>query len=72
MGIWSTLFIGLFIFNPFFTKKNTGTGLGLAITAGIIDAHRGRIEARNRKKGGAEIVFTLPLKPQVSESEDVD
>jgi signal transduction histidine kinase len=35
------------MFNPFFTTRNTGTGLGLAIVHRILDAHAGRVVARN-------------------------
>lgn len=38
-----------------------GIGLGLSICKGIIEAHGGQIEARNRPQGGAEFTFTLPL-----------
>jgi two-component system sensor histidine kinase KdpD len=37
-----------------------GVGLGLAIAKAVIDAHGGRIWARNRPGGGAEFRFTLP------------
>ena len=37
-----------------------GVGLGLAICRAIVEAHHGRIEARNRDGGGAEFMFTLP------------
>jgi PAS domain S-box-containing protein len=49
------------IFEPFFTRRHGGTGLGLSIVARIVDDHGGRIEARNRAEGGAEVVFKLPL-----------
>jgi two-component system, OmpR family, sensor histidine kinase KdpD len=38
-----------------------GTGLGLSIVKGLIEAHQGRVEARNRPGGGAEFVIYLPL-----------
>ena len=38
-----------------------GTGLGLAICWGIIQAHGGKIQAKNREGGGAVVKFTLPL-----------
>jgi two-component system sensor histidine kinase KdpD len=37
-----------------------GVGLGLAICRGIIEAHGGRITARNRPRGGAEFLIILP------------
>jgi len=49
------------IFEPFFTRRHGGTGLGLSIVARIVDDHGGRIVARNRPEGGAEVVFKLPM-----------
>lgn len=39
----------------------SGVGLGLAICRAIIEAHGGRIYAKNRAGGGAIFTFTLPL-----------
>jgi two-component system sensor histidine kinase DctS len=51
------------VFEPYFTTKNDGTGLGLAICRSTIEAHKGKIWARNNAEGGAEFAFLLPLAP---------
>jgi K+-sensing histidine kinase KdpD len=52
------------LFTKFVSKSFEGTGLGLYISKSLIEAHGGRISAKNndRKKcGGATFSFTLPL-----------
>ena len=43
------------------TQRVAGTGLGLSISRGIIEAHGGRIAARNNADSGATFIVTLPL-----------
>jgi two-component system sensor histidine kinase KdpD len=45
------------------TRESTtpGVGLGLAISRAIVEAHGGKISARNGPAGGAVFTFTLPL-----------
>ncbi len=43
-------------------KRVAGTGLGLSISKGIIEAHGGRIAARNNADSGATFIVTLPLR----------
>jgi signal transduction histidine kinase len=50
------------IFEPFFTTKRSGMGMGLAICRKIVEAHGGRIEAKNADPAGA--VFTIYLPAQ--------
>ncbi len=49
------------IFDPFFTTKPEGMGMGLSIAQTIIQAHHGKITARNREDGGASFTIRLPL-----------
>jgi nitrogen fixation/metabolism regulation signal transduction histidine kinase len=49
------------IFDPYVTSKPKGTGLGLAIVKKIVEEHGGRIEADNRRSGGARVRILLPL-----------
>jgi signal transduction histidine kinase len=51
------------IFDPFFTTKDVGegTGLGLSITHGIIEKHKGKIEAISKEGKGTEFIIELPV-----------
>ncbi|MCL2473349.1 MAG: sensor histidine kinase [Alphaproteobacteria bacterium] len=55
------------IFDRFYTQRpkdekfGTHSGLGLSISRQIINAHKGRIFAENRKDGGARFIVELPL-----------
>lgn len=42
--------------------SSRGMGIGLSICKTIVKAHGGKLEAENRKEGGAVFRFTLPLK----------
>jgi nitrogen fixation/metabolism regulation signal transduction histidine kinase len=50
------------VFDPYVTSKPKGTGLGLAIVKKIVEEHGGRIEADNRRPGGARMRIVLPLR----------
>lgn len=41
--------------------RPSGTGMGLAIARGIVEAHGGRIQIEDAPRGGARLVFTLPI-----------
>jgi two-component system sensor histidine kinase KdpD len=52
------------IFDKFYRAKPAregGVGLGLTICRGIVEAHGGRIWAKNRSGGGALFQFSIPL-----------
>ena len=52
------------VFEPFFTRKPNGMGMGLAICRTIVEAHGGRISARNRSDHGAVFELSLPALPE--------
>jgi PAS domain S-box-containing protein len=55
------------LFEPFFTTKPNGLGLGLAISRTIIEAHGGRLWAKNNPEVGATFCFTVPVAGNVEE-----
>ncbi|HWS02102.1 MAG TPA: ATP-binding protein, partial [Gammaproteobacteria bacterium] len=56
------------VFRPFYTTKPGGTGLGLALAQRIVEAHGGKISARNAIDGGAVFEISLPCAERVSGS----
>ncbi|MGB5811849.1 MAG: ATP-binding protein [Polyangiales bacterium] len=54
------------MFQPFHTTRVRGTGLGLPIAKRIVEAHHGRIDAKNRAEGGATFTIILPRRIGVS------
>ncbi|MCB8814316.1 two-component system sensor histidine kinase NtrB [Desulfosporosinus shakirovi] len=50
-----------YIYDPFFTTKETGTGLGLSVVHRILDHHGGKISIANRSEGGVRVEILLPL-----------
>lgn len=49
------------LFEPFHTTKAEGMGMGLAISRSIIEAHGGKIWARENPDRGTTFQFTLPV-----------
>jgi signal transduction histidine kinase len=62
-GIGMSLAVSRRIFEPFYTTKGIGqgTGLGLSISYGIIEKHKGTIQAKSEKGHGSEFMITLPV-----------
>ena len=59
------------IFDPFFTTKSSGMGMGLSISRSIIEAHHGKLYAKNNTIQGARFCFTLPLTKEPSASKEL-
>lgn len=49
------------LFDTFYTTKRGGLGLGLKISRSLVEAHGGRLMARENPGGGAILEITLPL-----------
>lgn len=48
------------------SDSSRGMGIGLSICMSIVKAHTGKMEAANKKAGGAVFRFTLPLEGSVN------
>ena len=49
------------LFQPFFTTKRDGLGIGLSICRSIVQAHGGRMWAKNDPGYGTTFCFTVPV-----------
>ncbi len=52
------------LFTHFFTSKLNGLGMGLSISRSIVEAHGGRLDAKNNPDRGANFYFTIPVAPK--------
>ena len=61
------------LFTKFATKSDRGTGLGLFICKSIVEAHGGKIWAKNNSDGkGAMFAFNIPMAFQQDRQESID
>jgi signal transduction histidine kinase len=51
-----------YIFDPFYTTKETGIGIGLAISKSIVSKHGGKIMVKSVKNKGTEFIIAIPVK----------
>ena len=56
------------VFEPFYSTKRGGMGIGLSICRTIIEAHEGRIWAKQNNARGSTFQFTLPVANTVEAS----
>lgn len=49
------------IFEPFYTTKKDSTGIGLSLVHRVITDHRGSIDVKTSKWGGAEFRMKIPI-----------
>jgi signal transduction histidine kinase len=59
------------VFEALATTKENGLGLGLAISAGIVEAHGGRIWLASAQPGATEFRFVIPASPDTPQGYDI-
>lgn len=61
-GIGVTEDVLSYMFEPYYSTKESGSGLGLNIVKRIVEDHDGFIRALTNRPAGLQIVFELPLR----------
>ncbi|MEH7270882.1 ATP-binding protein, partial [Bacillus toyonensis] len=64
-GIGIPLAIQEYIFDPFFSTKDSGTGLGLSVTKKIIQNHNGTLKMTS-DPDGTTFTISIPILPKVN------